>query len=177
MNLEKLKKNIRQFLKFGVVGGIGFVVDMGTYFVMTRFLGVTTVFCLGKNAYVANLASEPSQSCSYSHAPLILATMFSVFLAIISNFILNKSWTFKGTGGNVTTQGASYFALNIFTWFLNQVLVAFFVTHLIYIERHFPHYIDIIAKILAVAIILFFNFFGSKFLVFKKKNPEISVNS
>lgn len=179
MIIKKFKKSIGQFLKFGVVGGIGFVVDMGSYFIMTRFLGVTTVFCLGGsfagNSYVAKLAPEPSQSCAIGFSPLILATMFSVFLAICSNFILNKFWTFSGTGGNVATQGARYFALNIFTWFLNQALVAYFVTHLVFVEARFPHYIDVIAKVLAVAIILFFNFFGAKLVVFRKKEEGATL--
>jgi len=162
-----------EFLKFGVVGGIGFCVDFGSYFIMTRFLGFSSVYCLGlrgQSSYFGSLAQNASESCSAGHFPLIGATMVSVFLAILSNFFFNKFWTFRKSAGqgDVAKQGISYFGLNIFTYVLNQILVGFFIAEL-GVLAIFPNYVDILAKMLAVAIVLFFNFFGSKFLIFRKK--------
>jgi len=161
-----------EFFRFAIVGGIGFSVDFGSYLIMTRFLGLRAVYCfgMGNQSYFANLAQNASESCSVSHFPIIIATMISVLLAIFTNFLFNRFWTFKktATGGNIAKQGLGYFGLNFFTYILNQLLVGFFVSNL-GLLRIFPNYVDISAKVLAVAIVLFFNFFGSKFLVFKKE--------
>lgn len=162
-----------EFIRFAVVGGIGFCVDFGSYLVMTRFLGLRSVFCYGlgtEPSYWTALTQNASESCSVSHFPIIMATMISVFLAILSNFLFNKFWTFRkiaGTG-DVAKQGASYFGLNFVTYIMNQLLVGFFVSDF-GLLRVFPNYVDVLAKVLAVAIVLFFNFFGSKFLVFKRR--------
>lgn len=162
-----------EFFRFAIVGAIGFCVDFGTYMIMTRFLGLRSVFCYGtsgSSSYWTVLTQNASESCSVSHFPIIIATMISVFLAILSNFLFNKYWTFRkvAAGGNVAKQGVGYFALNLVTYTMNQLLVGFFVSDFALL-RIFPNYVDVSAKILAVAIILFFNFFGSKFLVFRRE--------
>lgn len=161
-----------EFFRFAVVGGIGFCVDFGSYLVMTRFLGLRNVFCFGvggEQTYWTTLTQNASESCSSSHFPIIMATMISVFLAILSNFLFNKFWTFRKSAGtgDVAKQGASYFGLNFVTYIMNQLLVGFFVANLGLLQV-FPNYVDVMAKVIAVAIVLFFNFFGSKFLVFRK---------
>jgi|GEM_PF-1451208 len=162
-----------EFIRFAIVGGIGFCVDFGSYIVMTRLLGLRSVFCYSSGAnlsYWTTLTQNASETCNVSHFPIIIATMISVFLAILSNFLFNKFWTFRKTAGtgDVAKQGLSYFGLNFFTYILNQLLVGFFVSDF-GLLRIFPNYVDVSAKVLAVAIVLFFNFFGSKFLVFKRK--------
>jgi len=161
-----------EFLRFAIVGGVGFCVDFGSYLVMTRFLGLRAVYCYGisQQSYLTNLTQNASESCSISHFPIIIATMVSVLLAIFTNFLLNRFWTFRKTAasGNIAKQSMGYFGLNFFTYILNQLLVGFFVSDF-GLLRVFPNYVDVSAKILAVGIVLFFNFFGSKFLVFKKE--------
>ncbi|MDO8512250.1 MAG: GtrA family protein [bacterium] len=161
-----------EFIRFAVVGGIGFCVDFGSYLVMTRILGLRSVFCYGlgeQQSYWTALTQNASETCSVSHFPIILATMISVLLAILSNFLFNKFWTFRKTAGtgDVAKQGLSYFGLNFVTYIMNQLLVGFFVSDF-GLLRVFPNYVDVSAKVLAVGIVLFFNFFGSKFLVFRR---------
>jgi len=161
-----------EFIRFAVVGGIGFCVDFGSYMIMTRMLGLRSVFCYGQGteaSYWTMLTQNASESCTASHFPIIIATMISVLLAILSNFLFNKFWTFRKSAGtgHVAKQGLSYFGLNFFTYTMNQLLVGFFISDF-GLLRIFPNYVDVSAKILAVGIVLFFNFFGSKFLVFRK---------
>ena len=92
-----------------------------------------------------------------------------MFLAIISNFVLNKYWTFDSKEGNVAKQWTGYFALNFVTWVLNQLLVSFFTFQVVFFEATFGDLRDIAAKVAAIGIILFLNFFGSKFLVFRQR--------
>lgn len=140
----------RQFIKFGVTGTIGATVDFTTYNVLTRGLGITFFYTvLGQQIIVAN--------------------NISVFLAIVSNFLLNKYWTFRDPSRQVVRQWAGYFTLNFFTWLLNQVLVSFFAFKVPLMMGLFGDQKDNAAKALAIGLILSVNFLGSKFLVFRPK--------
>lgn len=139
----------KQFIKFGVTGAIGAVVDFSTYYLITRVFNYNNFYVvLGQKIIVAN--------------------NISVFLAIISNFLLNKYWTFRDTNTAVMRQWASYFTLNAFTWVLNQLLVSVLAFEVIIIGQVFGSAKDIAAKVLAIGIILFINFAGSKFIIFTK---------
>lgn len=150
----------KQFLKFGMVGFVGATVDFGSYNIMTRGLGWDTVFdILGFRIIAANLVS--------------------VLAAILSNFLLNKYWTFRNQSQSVLQQGAGYFTLNFITFVLNQLLTSFFTFHVPLVEAAFGSQKDNAAKAISVGFILFINFFGSKFIIFKKKPydhpvPQIS---
>ena len=142
---------VRQFLKFGITGTIGAMVDFGTYAFLTRVLDWTTLY---------NIAGFEISA----------ANNVSVFLAIVSNFIINRLWTFRGNGGNVASQGLSYLLLNTFTWALNQFLLSFFAFKVPLFETLFGDQKDFVAKAAAIVIIMFVNFLGSKFLIFRKNN-------
>lgn len=68
MSVEK-KKEFKRFVRFGIVGIIGSIVDFG-------FLNLfTLVFKL----------------------PFILSSILSFSLAVVNNFVLNRIWTFPGS--------------------------------------------------------------------------------
>lgn len=141
---------IKQFTKFLAVGATGAAVDFGVYNLLTRGLDWDTIYLvLGYEVIAANLVS--------------------VFLAIMSNFVLNKYWTFRDPSRAVVRQGAGYFILNGFTFILNQLLTSFFVFRVPLMGAVFGSQKDNAAKVLAIGIILFINFFGSKFFVFRRK--------
>lgn len=139
-----------QFIKFGITGAIGAVVDFGSYNVLSRVLGWTRIYyVLGYEIIAANLVSVP--------------------LAILSNFLINKYWTFKDRESSAVGQGARYFALNFVTFALNQVVTSFFAFRVPLIAALFGDQKDNAAKALAIGIILFVNFIGSKILIFRNK--------
>ena len=138
----------KQFVKFGITGAIGAIVDFSTFGFLTRVIGWHTTYIVLGNEIIA-------------------ANNVSVFLAICSNFIINRYWTFKDTTESAAKQGAGYFTLNFFTWILNQILVSYFAFHVLFISQVFGSNKDLIAKVLAIGIILFVNFFGSKLFIFK----------
>jgi putative flippase GtrA len=100
---------------------------------------------------------------------IIWANNISVFLAIVSNFMLNKYWTFRDKSTRVIRQWFGFFALNLLTWMLNQILVSIFVFRVPLTEAVFGNQKDNAGKVMAIGIILFLNFFGSKFLIFNKR--------
>jgi len=151
----KYQKVGKQFVKFGITGVIGAIVDFGTYNLLTRgfgFIAFYTVF--GQRIIVAN--------------------NISVLLAIISNFLFNKYWTFRDTSSQVAKQWVGYFTLNVFTWILNQLLVSIFAFQVPVVQAMFGDQKDNAAKVLAIGIILFLNFAGSKFLVFNRQPRGIT---
>lgn len=144
----RYQSTAKQFIKFVAVGAIGAVVDFGSYNLLTRGLGWTEIY----------------EIFNYQ---IIAANLVSVLLAITSNFLLNRYWTFRATSGNATGQGAGYFILNGITFVFNQILTSFFTFHVPIVAIMFGSQKDNAAKALAIGIILFVNFLGSKFLVFR----------
>lgn len=151
------QRTVRQFMKFLVTGTIGAVVDFGAYNFLTRGLGWDTVF-------------EPF---GYK---IIAANLVSVFLAISTNFLLNKYWTFKNQDAAVLKQWSGYFTLNSFTFVLNQLLTSFFTFQVPIIELLFGNQKDNAAKAIAIGCILSLNFLGSKFLIFRRKDSTLAVH-
>lgn len=68
------KKEAKEFIKFGVVGGSGVLVNIGIYLLLTRVTGI--VYYIG--------------------SPL------AIELSILWNFVWNNSWTFKKRETSVT---------------------------------------------------------------------------
>lgn len=150
-----LPPGLRQFVKFGIAGSLGFVVDMGTYLLLTRLAGWRTVF-------------------SVFGYEVIAPNMVSVLLAIIAVFLLNKYWTFRDPRAEeLTRQGIRFFLIYLTTYILNQILTSFFAFRVPPLAAIFGTAVDVAAKILAIGIILFLNFGGSKFLVFRGA-PKVS---
>ncbi len=146
------KKTAKQFIKFGITGTIGAVVDFSTFALLTRVLGWNATYILAGTEIIA-------------------ANNISVFLAICSNFIINRTWTFHDTEGSAARQGIGYFILNAFTWALNQIAVALLVKWSLLITI-FGDNRDLAAKAIAIVIILFVNFFGSKLFIFKHAKAD-----
>lgn len=149
---QAYQRAARQFVKFGFVGTVGAAVDFGSYNLMTRGLGWQTVL-------------------EVAGFKLIAANLVSVLVAIFSNFLLNKYWTFRNTEqGAAVKQGVGYFILNGITFALNQILTSFFAFQVPLVEAAFGSQKDNAAKALSIGFILFINFFGSKFIIFRRKN-------
>jgi dolichol-phosphate mannosyltransferase len=145
----------KQFVKFGVTGVIGAIIDFGTYALLTRVFHWTTLYTVA--GYEISAANN-----------------VSVLVAIMSNFLLNKYWTFRYREGSAAKQWLGYFSLNVVTWALNQLLMSYFAFRVPIFEQVFGNSKDFAAKVAAIGIILFLNFFGSKFLVFRKQPATVN---
>ena len=86
------RKLAAQFLRFGVVGVLGFMWDTATYFSMRHVIGLT--------------------------GALILA----YFVAASMNWLVNRLWTFRGTGSAVSMlrQWGTFLAANSLGFLLNR---------------------------------------------------------
>ena len=89
-----------QFLRFGLVGGVGFIVDTATVYALRHAIGL---YAAGLAAYVT---------------------------AATTNWVLNRIWVFRGTGsGPAHRQWARFMVANLAGFVLNRgtyvVLVTF----------------------------------------------------
>jgi putative flippase GtrA len=101
----------RQFVKFAFVGGVGFVVDAGTFTVMTHFIGLGLV--------VARVIS-------------------SLVFGMTSTWLLNRYLTFRDRrGGSMLAQYLRFAAANIIGNLLNVGTHALLVENLAFFHR-FP---------------------------------------
>ncbi|MDE2006692.1 MAG: GtrA family protein [Rhodospirillales bacterium] len=90
---------IAEFLRFGTVGGIGFVIDTGVVYALRGALGL----------YGAGLVSY--------------------VVAATCNWLLNRVWTFRGRGsGPAHRQWARFLAANLVGFALNRGAYALMVT-------------------------------------------------
>jgi putative flippase GtrA len=82
----RTRKEGKRFAKFLTVGAIGFVVDATTLFILTSFL----------------------------HMPDLLAQAFSFMAAVVSNFTLNRYWTYpESRSKSVRRQLAQFTLVNL----------------------------------------------------------------
>ncbi len=150
------QRTMRQFLKFGITGAAGAVVDFSSYNFLTRVMGWNTIL-------------EPF---GYK---IIAANLVSVLLAISCNFLLNKYWTFQSKDGGMLKQWSGYFTLNAITFILNQLITSFFTFSVPLVALIFGDQRDNAAKALAIGCILFVNFLGSKFIVFRRPSNDSTL--
>lgn len=91
-----------ELLKFGLVGGSGYAVNLAVFAVLTGPLGV-------------------------HHIP---AAIGAFGVAVANNFTWNRLWTFDATDGHAGFQAARFFAVSLVGLGLNLILLELFVSGL-----------------------------------------------
>lgn len=143
----KQKKEIKRFLKFATVGAAGSVTDFAILNTLIQVFGF----------------------------PLALANLFSFTAAVIQNFTLNRLWTFpESRGRNARGQLVQFTIVSIVGLAINQV-VFLSVTNLL-----LPYWNELIAnpevaytvsynfaKLFAIGVVLFWNFFVNRFWTYR----------
>lgn len=130
---------VPEFMKFALVGTSGTIVDFGSYTLLTRG----------------------------AHVYYLWATAISVLLAICSNFVLNKYWTFrKGRSGKTASEYSKFLIVSVINYFLNIGITYFIVEHT-GASWLFGSSTDYFAKAVAIGLVLFSNYFGNKFWTFR----------
>jgi putative flippase GtrA len=89
----------------------------------------------------------------------LLANAISFIIALINSYTLNRRFTFRDNHKEVAVQFTKYAGVYIIGLGLSEAILYILVDH-------FGVY-DLMAKGVAIAIVLFWNFIGSKFFIFK----------
>ncbi len=134
-------KEAERFLKFAIVGTIGFVVDFG---LLTFFVEVFRL-------------------------PTWLANTFSFSAAVCSNFAFNRYWTYPDSRSKgLVSQLGQFFLVNVLGWAINtgllvslegpmNWLLASAGVALLQGRGYWP------AKMVATIVVLFWNFFVNRY--------------
>lgn len=120
-----------KFIKFGLVGATGVVVDFGITWILKEWARV--------NRYVASSVG--------------------FFCAVISNYILNRIWTFESHDSAVGLQFAKFFGVALVGLAINNSLIYYF-----HERRKISFYV---AKAIATGIVVLWNFGVNYLITFK----------
>ena len=144
----ELRPLITKFIKFGVVGASGMVVDYGVLFAMHNLFG------LGD----------------------ILSNTISFTCAATSNYFLNRIWTFRSKEKQVGVEYVKFLAVSIVGLLINNsVLLS---CKNIWADIYENVFLNLgsqpitglyIFKLVAIAITTLWNFFGNMLFTFRKK--------
>jgi putative flippase GtrA len=121
-----------QLAKFCTVGAVGYAVNLAVY---------TTLVDAGGLHY--NLAAA-----------------VSFLVAVSSNYVWNRLWTFRGQRGHVAYQGLRFFVVSLLALGANEVLLTAFVAGGVG---------KVVAQAIAVVLVTPINFVGNKLWSFKRR--------
>ena len=152
-------KEAERFTKFLVVGTLGFVIDFGTLTFLVEVVDLPGL--IADNTQFAEIAG------------LVLANTISFTLAVISNFTLNRFWTYpKSRSVRKRVQLPQFTAVSIAGLLINNLIFAIcvplfdqLITTLTIIPDTLEAYIP--AKVVATVVVLFWNFFVNRYWTYK----------
>lgn len=141
--IHHVKKESKTFAKYALVGASGAVLDIG------GFALLTTLFSF--NEY--------------------LAATSSIGLAIITNYLLNRLWTFKSEHPDILKQFLKFLVVSLGALLLNLTIFGALL-HLasssLGIESsELPSTLSVSAKIIATMLVAIYNFLANRFWTFK----------
>lgn len=152
-------KEAERFAKFLIVGTIGFIIDFGTLTFLVE---------------VVDLPGLVAENTPFSELfGLVLANTISFSLAVVSNFTLNRFWTYPESRGiRKRIQLPQFTSVSIAGLLINNIIFALSVPlfdALISSVAFIPNAIDayIPAKILATIVVLFWNFFVNRYWTYR----------
>lgn len=142
-----IKALITKFLKFGVVGASGMVVDFGVLILMRDVVGL----------------------------PDLWANTISFTAAATSNYFLNRIWTFRSKDKQVGVEYLKFLAVSIVGLGINNGVL--WLSSRLWPDAYYASInllgmdIDVfyLFKLLAIAITTIWNFFGNMLFTFRKK--------
>ncbi|HET6446363.1 MAG TPA: GtrA family protein [candidate division Zixibacteria bacterium] len=152
-------KEAERFTKFLVVGTLGFIIDFGTLTFLVE---------------VVDLPGLVADNTQFSElVGLVLANTISFTLAVISNFTLNRFWTYpESRSVRKRVQLPQFTVVSIAGLVINNIIFALSVPlfdRLISAFDIVPTAIEayIPAKILATIVVLFWNFFVNRYWTYR----------
>jgi putative flippase GtrA len=148
-------KEAERFVKFLIVGTLGFIIDFGTLGLLVEVVKLPEI-----------IESNTPLSVTIG---LILANTISFTLAIISNFSFNRYWTYpESRGKRKRVQLPQFTLVSVIGLILNNSILALLHTpfdDLLHLLPFLPDSVEgyMPAKMVATIVVLFWNFFVNRF--------------
>lgn len=133
-----VREHATRFVKFAMVGGSGVLVNLA-------------VFNLTLLAWGGSHHHAP-------HAAEYLANGLGFVVAVVSNYYLNRRWTFRSEG-RVTTEFPKFFAVSVAAYALNLVVY--------YLVRHQAGLTPNASQLVAIASVMPFNYLANTLWSFR----------
>lgn len=143
--LGKIAPVIWQFAKFGLVGVSNTAVDLGVYY--------SLIFATG---YEKGL-------------PLAIINVFSFACAVTNSFFWNERWVFAAEAAKKRGEFVQFAAVSVSAALISSAFVGAFTQYLSPIGGLNAEQWAGVAKVIAIIFVLFWNFFGYKFIVFARQ--------
>ncbi len=156
----RLKKSIRQFVKFCFVGASGVVVNLAVFTaVLLVWLAATGHIhgLAGLGHSVVDLAVKKDTK-AVPVAAVFIANAAGFVVSVFTNYYLNRRWTFRSTG-DVKSELPKFFAVSV-TAYVGQLAVLW----LLHGPLHVP---PIPSQLVAIACVMPINFILNKLWSFK----------
>jgi putative flippase GtrA len=147
MSAMNKKKELARFIRFGIVGTVGSIVDFG-------FLNLLTLFF---------------------NIPFLVSSVISFSLAVVNNFILNRIWTFPGARKEPIGKQLLQFGLvSVVGLLIRTPLLAWLEKVLIPMaEEYVPNLLTPtivghnVSLTIAIGVVLLWNYFANRFWTFR----------
>lgn len=100
-----------------------------------------------------------------AHVHFLLANALSFSIAVTNSYILNRRWTFRSDNPNKTTEAAKFLAVNLIGLGMSELLLQLFVDRWSISK--------LVAKALAVVVVLCWNYFGTRIWAFRRPPADL----
>lgn len=173
-------KEAERFIKFLFVGALGFVVDFGVYNLLLTPMDNLLAPGTAVDQFLISLGL--SAAWVEGTLPALLAGTISFIAAIMSNFTLNRYWTYPDSRSKpIVRQFFQFFLVSISGIIIRLPIIG--LTHLPFTrlaEAIFPMFTadlvqrigDNLALALSVLVVLFWNFFVNRYWTYSDVDKQ-----
>ncbi len=160
-------KEAERFIKFVVVGAIGFVVDFGIFNLLLN--PVNSLVLPGTWLY-ALLSGFGFSNYFITHLGPTIASSISFVAAVFSNFLWNRYWTYPDSRSRSRRRQFTMFFLVSVVGVLIRLPIVFFMTPVFRslvsnvgaLQAYTTRLADNLSLAVAVLVVLFWNFFANR---------------
>lgn len=163
-------KELKRFLKFAVVGVIGAIVDFGT---LNLLLNPVTNWAMADSllhSLHVLLFNPDLDVAQITKLGALITQSISFVLAICSNFLWNRYWTYPDSRSKrFRKQFTQFFVVNVSGLLPRSIIVWLSTPLFVKLGTAFIPSLDVhrfsvnLAVMLAVGIVLFWNFFANRY--------------
>lgn len=151
-----MKQGYKEFVKYGIVGVVGLVIDMGLYYLLVDVFHTTYPIAEG----FGRLLSWFGVIADAALPNILISSIISSSLAVINNFLLNSYFTFK-VKDNKLKRFLPFAGIAIVGMVVSTILLTVMIDHM-GINK-------LVAKAVSIFIVAMMQFLLNKYFTFKKK--------
>lgn len=162
------RRGVRQFVKFCIVGGISTVIDLGLHWILmfgVTIRGELLSHLVGAQVWHLLHPEVFPTDKDLTNSSFAVLKIVPVGLAILNSFFWNRKWTFRVLGNEaVHKQVIKFYTIALIGMVLNVIIS----TGVYNLNPGHPKQSWAIASLVAMVVVVFWNFFGQKLWTFRK---------